>query len=77
VRWCRNAVDAGFGHGKTNLGMYENGRGVAKDNRQAGECYEKAVAAGDPEAKVDLGIGGTKSAKVTNGDGSPRAATVT
>jgi predicted flap endonuclease-1-like 5' DNA nuclease len=42
-------------------------------------AHEKAAAAGDPEAKVDFraskGIG-AKSEKVTNGDGSPRAATV-
>jgi predicted flap endonuclease-1-like 5' DNA nuclease len=42
-------------------------------------AQKKAAAAGDPEAKVDFraskGIG-AKSEKVTNGDGSPRAATV-
>jgi hypothetical protein len=39
------------------------------------EWYEKAAAAGDPEVKADLGIGGAKSEKAINGDGSLRAAT--
>jgi TPR repeat protein len=38
-----------------NLGlMYENGKGVAKNYCQARDLYEKAVAAGYPEAKANL-----------------------
>jgi TPR repeat protein len=62
ARWYRNAADAGFGHGTTNLGMYENGRGVA-----AREWYEKAAAAGDPEAKLRFRTNKGIACKVDHG----------
>jgi TPR repeat protein len=38
-----------------NLGhMYEHGQGVAQDNDQARQWYEKAVAGGNASAKASL-----------------------
>ena len=34
--------------------MYEAGRGVPMDVARATDFYRRAVAAGDPDAKVDL-----------------------
>jgi TPR repeat protein len=48
VSWYRKAAEAGNARGMNSLGvMYENGRGVDKDDVQAVSWYRKAAEAGD------------------------------
>ncbi len=53
----RRAVEAGHAAAMTGLGwMYEIGRGVAQDEREAVRWFRKAAAAGDPPGMNALGM---------------------
>jgi TPR repeat protein len=53
----RASAEAGDIYGYNNMGWaYENGVGVTRDMHQAISWYEKAAAAGQPNAPVNLGL---------------------
>ncbi|MCQ2395146.1 MAG: hypothetical protein MJ249_12760 [Kiritimatiellae bacterium] len=57
VEQYRKAAAAGDARAQCNLGMmYEYGRGVKKDEKQAVEWYRKAADAGDARAQCNLGV---------------------
>jgi curved DNA-binding protein CbpA len=52
----QKAADQGNAPAQSNLGwMYQNGRGVAQDDRQAVAWYQKAADQGFADAQVNLG----------------------
>ena len=54
---CRQAAAAGSLAGMTSLGfLYQNGRGVEKDDAQAVAWYRKAAEQGYPPAQNNLGV---------------------
>lgn len=53
----RTSAEAGDSYGFNNMGLiHERGLGVPRDLRQAVGWYEKAAAAGQPNASVNLGL---------------------
>src|SRR5262245_28602531 len=53
----RKGADAGDATAMFNLGLiYQDGRGVAKDEAEAVRWYRKGADAGDPAAAINLGI---------------------
>jgi TPR repeat protein len=53
----RTSVEAGDSYGFNNLGwIFERGLGVRRDIRQAVGWYEKAAAAGQPNAAINLAL---------------------
>ena len=65
----RMSADAGDAEAMLNLGvMYENGRGVPKDEAEAVRWYRKSADAGDTKAMLNLGRA------YENGQGVPKDA---
>ena len=57
AQWYRRAADAGNLSAMCYLGiMYEDGRGVGKDEAEAVRLYRKAADAGDVDGMVYLGV---------------------
>jgi uncharacterized protein len=57
ARWYRTAADAGYAAGMANLGnMYENGKGVAKDEAEAVRWFRKAADAGNAVGMQNVGV---------------------
>jgi localization factor PodJL len=55
ARLYRRAADKGSGTAMYQLGsLYERGRGVVTDCRQARDWYTKSAGAGDEDAKAKL-----------------------
>jgi len=55
AEWYRKAAEQGHAEAQYKLGfMYQNGRGVKKDDKQAAEWYRKAAAQGNKEAERAL-----------------------
>ena len=56
VTWVQKAADRGEARAMASLGFaYQEGRGVAQDQRQAVNWFVKAVAAGDTRAMIHAG----------------------
>ena len=57
VNWFRKAADAGHAGGMTQLGiMYDQGKGVEKDDSEAFKLFSKAAEAGNVNSMLLLGI---------------------
>ena len=62
-------AEQGYAPAQTNLGvMYQNGRGVSQDYRQAVEWYRKAAEQGYAQAQTNLGFMYEKGRGVAQGD---------
>ena len=56
VEWHQKAAEQGDAYAQWRLGrMYQNGRGVAKDEKKACEWYQKAAEQGHATAQENLG----------------------
>ena len=57
MQWFRKAAEQGRAAGQNNLGwMYQEGRGVPKDDQLAVEWYRKAAEQGDANGQSNLGL---------------------
>lgn len=55
VKWYRKSAERGYAEAQYRLGfLYEYGRGVPKDIKEAHSWYKKAAAQGDISAKTAL-----------------------
>ena len=55
MAWFRKAAEQGYANAQSNLGvMYNNGRGITKDEAQAVAWFRKAAEQGDANAKTIL-----------------------
>ena len=57
IKWYFKAAELGHSDSQFYLGvMYENGRGVTKDDSEAVKWYRKAAEQGDVDAQFNLGL---------------------
>ena len=57
VAWYRMAADQGFAAAQYNLAfMYEDGRGVQQDEREAARWYRRAAGQSYVDAQNNLGV---------------------
>jgi hypothetical protein len=57
VKWMQLAAEKGNAEAQFDLGvMYETGKGVRQDYRQASEWYRKSAGQKDAQAQTNLGI---------------------
>ena len=57
MAWFRKAAEQGEAIAQYNLGvMYNTGRGVAQDDKQAVAWYRKAAEQGNVDAQFNLGV---------------------
>ena len=66
VKWYLKSAEQGYASAQCNLGyMYENGRGVAKDDSEAVKWYRRAAEQGDADSQSNLGFMYEKGRGVT------------